>query len=204
MLLFSSKKMDNINISRLNPLFVYLRKQRENQRFMRYLEISATFILITFFAFFALKPTFFTISKLLGEIKSKQNLTQQLREKIDDVIIAQDLFSQVQERYYLVDASLPESPGLYRTNSQINYAANSSGLNLSKLEYNLDENDYYSVSINSGASFSQALSLLGEILNNRRLTELQNLSFAVDEASMGAQQINMTLPLKVFYWPQNE
>ena len=70
--------------------------------------------------------------------------------------------------------------------------------------YNLNENDYYSVNISSGASFSQALGLLSEILNNRRLIELQNLSFAVDEASMGAQQINMTLPLKVFYWPKNE
>ena len=104
----------------------------------------------------------------------------------------------------LYDASLPDSPGLYRTNSQINQAANNSGLKLSKLEYNLNENDYYSVNISSGASFSQALGLLSEILNNRRLIELQNLSFAVDEASMGAQQINMTLPLKVFYWPQNE
>ena len=196
--------MNNSNISRLNPLFVYLRKQRENQRFMRYMEISGTFILIAFFAFFALKPTFFTISSLLGEIKSKNNLTQQLRKKIDDVIVAQDLFSQVQEKYYLVDASLPDSPGLYRTNSQINQAANNSGLKLSKLEYNLNENDYYSVNISSGASFSQALGLLSEILNNRRLIELQNLSFAVDEASMGAQQINMTLPLKVFYWPKNE
>jgi len=196
--------LNNSNISRLNPLFVYLRKQRENQRFMRYMEISGTFILIAFFAFFALKPTFFTISSLLGEIKSKTNLTQQLRKKIDDVIVAQDLFSRVQEKYYLVDASLPDSPGLYRTNSQINQAANNSGLKLSKLEYNLNENDYYSVNISSGASFSQALGLLSEILNNRRLIELQNLSFAVDEASMGAQQINMTLPLKVFYWPKNE
>jgi hypothetical protein len=67
----------SINIfSKINPLISYLSKQRENNKFVKSIEISATFILISFFTFFAIKPTLLTISRLVGDIKAKEILVK--------------------------------------------------------------------------------------------------------------------------------
>ena len=96
--------------SRLTPLFDYIKKRQENRKLRKTFELAATFILISFFLFFAIKPTALTISALIGDIKSKELLSREMRNKITEVISAQDLFSQVQERYSLVDSCLPALP----------------------------------------------------------------------------------------------
>ena len=57
--------------SRLTPLFDYIKKRQENRKLRKTFELAATFILISFFLFFAIKPTALTISALIGDIKSK-------------------------------------------------------------------------------------------------------------------------------------
>ncbi len=191
------------SFSNLSPLFAYLRKKREDQKFARSLEIGGTFLLITFFIFFAIKPTFFTISKLVGEIRHKKTLTVQLRKKIDDIIAAQDLFAQVQEKYFLVDESLPSHPSFYNLNSLITSAAAQNQIYFNKIQYNLPEEEiFYKASLNQNSSFASTMAFLTELFQSRRLLDLNNLSFSVDEASSSGQQINLSLPLNVYYWPK--
>ncbi|HEX7542661.1 MAG TPA: hypothetical protein VF385_01090, partial [Patescibacteria group bacterium] len=139
---------NNINIfSKISPLLSYLSKQRENKKFVRSIEISGTFILISFFTFFAIKPTLLTISKLVGDIKAKELLVKQLKSKINDVIISQDLFSQVQEKYALVESSLPTSPRFYQAASQIVGLTEKNQIYLDKINYSITDSNYYSTSI---------------------------------------------------------
>lgn len=194
---------NNINIfSKISPLLSYLSKQRENKKFVRSIEISGTFILISFFTFFAIKPTLLTISKLVGDIKAKELLVKQLKSKINDVIISQDLFSQVQEKYALVESSLPTSPRFYQAASQVVGLSEKNQIYLNKINYSITDSNYYSTSISTSSSYLSATSLLSELLQNRRLFQIDQISFSLEKDTAN-KMININLPLKIYYWPNN-
>ena len=86
----------SIATSHLRPLVDYLRRQRNNQSFYHTIELNATVFLIIFFVVFAIRPTVTTISSLVGDINAKEIQQTQLKTKINQIIKAQDLYSQVQ------------------------------------------------------------------------------------------------------------
>jgi len=185
--------------SQINPLFVYLQKKRENQKIVRSVELGGTFFLISFFILFAIKPTFLTISALVGDIKAKEVLSKELKKKINDVIVAQDLFSQVQERYSLVESSLPLNLRFYQANSQILGSTTKYQIPSDKFDYTMvKDQNYYGVTVNAITNFTSAFSMVSDILKNRRLIDVSNISFSINDESPG--QINMVLPLKIYYW----
>jgi len=193
----------SINIfSKINPLISYLSKQRENNKFVKSIEISATFILISFFTFFAIKPTLLTISRLVGDIKAKEILVKQLKAKINDVIISQDLFSQVQEKYALIESSLPTSPRFYQSATQIVGLTEKNQIYLNKISYSPADSNYYSTNISTSSSYLSASSLLSELLQNRRLFQIDQVSFSLEKDNAN-KMININLPLKIYYWPNN-
>lgn len=188
--------------SQINPLFVYLQKQKDNQKVARLLEIGGTFFLISFFIFFAIRPTFLTISTLLGDIKAKELLSKQLKTKINDVIIAEDLFSQVQEKYALIESSLPENPRFSQANSQILSSSQNHQIFLDKIDYIVQDSNYFSTNISTSSTYLSAISLVSDILKNRRLMSLDSFSFSVGKNNQN-QRIEINLPLKIYFWQSN-
>lgn len=188
--------------SQITPLFAYLQKQRENKKITRLFEIGATLFFISFFVLFAIKPTLLTISSLVGEIKSKELLSKELRGKIDDIIAAQDLFSQVQERYYLVESSLPQSPHFYLANSELFNLSQKHQIPLSKMDYVVSDSDYFSTSISTSSSYLSAVSLISDILDSRRLIDIDTFSFSLNSDNLN-QAIKINLPLKIYYWKKD-
>jgi hypothetical protein len=186
--------------SQIQPLFLYLQKQRENQKFIHSLEVGATFLLISFFAIFAIKPTLITISALVGEVKSKELLQKDLKGKINDVITAEDLFSQVQEKYSLVDSSLPNNPRFFQAATQINSMANNYQIFFDQLNFAVGDSNSFSVSISTSSAFPTVLALISDISQNRRLIELNNISLSLGKNPLD-QKINFSLPLNIYYWP---
>lgn len=188
--------------SRGKALFDYLQKQRENKKITKFLEIGFTFLLVSFFTLFAIKPTVLTISTLLGDIKSKELLNKQLKTKINDIIMAQDLFSQVQERYLLVESSLPNNPHFYQATSQILTSSQNNQIYLDKISYLVQDQNYFSTTISTTSSFLSVVSLLSDIQQNRRLIDINNLTLSLGKNPQN-QKININLPLKIYYWPNN-
>jgi hypothetical protein len=186
--------------SQIQPLFLYLQKQRENQKFIHSLEVGATFLLISFFAIFAIKPTLITISALVGEVKSKELLQKDLKGKINDVITAEDLFSQVQEKYSLVDSSLPNNPRFFQAATQINSMANNYQIFFDQLNFAVGDSNSFSVSISTSSAFPTVLALISDISQNRRLIDLNNISLSLGKNPLD-QKINFSLPLNIYYWP---
>lgn len=169
--------LEKATISRIRPMFEYLSKQQENQRFTRSIEIAATFILISFFMIFAIRPTALTISALVGDIKSKEIQSHNMKSKISNIIQAQDLFSQVQERYQIVESSFPDKPRYAHITTQFQQTALNQQFELDRLSFNLsgkEGEDVFSISVNSPANFRQAVSFVDELLKNRRLIEINN------------------------------
>lgn len=204
-------------VSSAKPIFAYLKKQRENEKFMHYLEIAATFSLITFFLFFAIKPTVLTIASLVGDIKSKQLLKKELKTKINDVIRAQDLFSQAQERYSVINSSLPSQANYSQAADQIQQTAAASGLSADSFTYSLSSDreksinqnaDYFSVALNLKGPFGSTVKLVTDLLNNRRLINIAsfNISNGRDVVSLSSpsaspNQLGTRFNATFYYWP---
>lgn len=208
-------------VSSIRPLFDYLEKQRENKKFTKSVEITATFFLITFFLIFALRPTIITISSLKGDIESKKLLKEELKNKINQVITAQDLFSQVQERYQVVEASLPDNPNFYQAADIITSAGTSSNLALEKLTFDLKpENNnalkdvkdasgvkVYSISTAIKGQFTDAVGLVSQILSNHRtdyigeITFIEQSSTSVGSSATTSTGLSTKFSTDFYYWP---
>ena len=192
----------NLSVSsKLTPLFDYIKKSQESRKTRETLEVAATFILISFFLFFAIRPTALTISALIGEIKSKELLSREMKKKISGVILAQDLFSQVQERYSVVESSLPTLPRFSQATSQIEGLLTQRLIEVGKLDFQIKEGQYFTTSIATTSSFTSGIDLVASLLQNRRLLEIPSLGFSVDKESAGSRQVSLNLPINIYYWP---
>lgn len=200
-------------ISKARPLFDYLKKHQEDQRFIRSIEIAATFILISFFMFFAIRPTALTISTLIGDIKSKEIQSQAMKSKINNIISAQDAFSQIQEKYQIVESALPETPRYSHIALQIKKTAAASQISLNKLIFDLksDNSNSYSISFTEQVPFTSAAPLVDSFLRNRRLMNIDSFSISTikedlrQPSATSSGKVNLGFASNIFYWKiQNE
>ncbi len=201
--------------SRVQPLIEYLKKQQENEKFAKSVENIATITLITFFLVFAVRPTALTISALVGEIKSKEILQKQMRQKINNVIQAQDTFSQVQERYSVINSSLPDSPNYTKITYQLQVMAAKLGFNIDQISFDISQPTstnplaYYGIKVNSLVPFSSTSSFLEQIGHLRRLITLGKVTISSPQAeidkttspdSTSSDAINLNISSQVYYW----
>lgn len=207
--------MNQYNIfSQATPLFEFLKKQRENQRIAHSIEIGATFLFVSFFLFFAIRPTATTISALIGETKSKEILVRQMRSKISNVIQAQDNFAKIENQYNIIKSSLPDSPGFVNTVTQMRGVAEKTLLNMEKINFTLENPEEkpivyldnknvksYAFNFSTKAPFSSAVNFLDRIFLNRRLIDLNNITLSsVKEGEGQPGAINVNFSSNIFYW----
>lgn len=199
--------------SSTKPLFEYLKKQKENQKFIRKVEIASTFTLITFFLVFAIRPTFLTISSLLGEIKAKETSTKLMKAKINNLIQAQDNFAQVQERYQIINSSLPDKNSFSTLYDQLQSSAGQSSFSLESINFTLnpkntnpafDAAKNYQVSLTSPTAFTSFVNFIDVISQNRRLIDISNLSFSskntTSKTATQSSEMLSTFSADVYYW----
>lgn len=201
------------NWFQLRPMYSYIRKQAENQKFLKYLEIGGTFALIAIFLFFAILPTMTTIFSLLGEIKSKEIYIQKVNTKISNIIKAQDTYAQVQEKYSLVEDSFPSQPQYYNGASNLATLFRDSSLDISQINLNLDNNstkdnsfDSYQVNISGEGQYSDILNIIKNMLNNRRLintSSIQINQIETDKNEMASSKIKINISNDLYYLPDN-
>jgi hypothetical protein len=205
-------------ISRSNPLFDYLKKQQDNQRFIQTLEIGITFAFISLFAWFAIRPAIITISGLVGDIKSKELMVQKMRSKINDIVVAQDNFSQIQERYSIVESAIPDHPAYSHLATQILGVSSQSNTTLPKFEYHLQPQSgddkkttnqqlqTYDLNLNTQMSFASGLSFLSNLARNRRLHQISALTItnpkSKDQSTLPApfSGLSWDLDISAYYW----
>jgi len=209
-------KLTTNNFYRYQIVLEYVKKQRENVKFIQSIEVGITFCLSSFFLFFAIKPTSLTISSLMGEIKTKQVLVQKMRTKINDVIESQDVFSQVQNNYQIIDSCLPDNPrysqGLAQIKGISDIIGNTDkipiGLAPEPIDNSLSPNQF-SISIDRHTNFNDLLTLIKTINQNRRLMVIDSLNITSldsekSEELIPGENIQVSTSLKLFYSkPQN-
>jgi hypothetical protein len=141
--------IEQTNWFKVQSLYRYVRQQSENKKTFKYFEIGATFLLITIFLVTAIAPTASAISKLLGEIKSKEITTKSMKQKIINIVAAQDSYAQAQEQYQLIESSYPSKPEFYQAASTFSSISRLSNTSMKQIKYDLsDKNETSSYGVN--------------------------------------------------------
>jgi Tfp pilus assembly protein PilO len=85
-----------------------LRSLYEKKQARVYSSIVASILAVTFFIFFAIRPTFVTIAKLLKEIEDKRIVAEKLEDKIQALNLAQAEYQRLEKQLFLINEALPE------------------------------------------------------------------------------------------------
>jgi len=202
------KPIDLVNNSR--DLLSFLDKKREDRHFYRLIEITITIGVVILFLVFAVRPSVLTISNLIGEIKVKEKVSFQMRKKINDVVTAQDVYAQIQEKYQLVDSALPVSPHFGQLTEQIVAAGNLTQSPVEAINFNVgnrqtsaettfEELQSIKFTFWQATTFSDVKSFLAKILLNRRLFQINSLSFSSQKET---SLISTGFDFESFYIPK--
>ena len=163
------------NISKLSPLFKYLEEQRQVKKNRKIFELSITFGLISFFLFFAVRPTLLTISALIGDVQSKKVLSTKVKAKIDQIIIAQDNFASIQEKYFLVEDAFPSQQNYVGAMNLVDSATSQNNITLDKINFTQSEKNYFSTQISTSSSFMSTINLIDNLSHARRLLDISQM-----------------------------
>jgi len=204
-------------LNQIRPFYQYLRQQAENKKVAKYLEITATFTLITIFLSLAIKPTALAISSLVGEIKSKELASQKMHSKIDSIIQAQDSFSQAQEKYFILESGFPSNPNFYKAAANFYTISKESSINIKQLNFNISNIDdskkeksltkSFQIDVTTNSSYQSSLSFIRELLNNRRLIDISSIRFSRPDDKnqtgneLGSGIVNLNISSNLFYSP---
>jgi hypothetical protein len=85
-------------------------KYREKPQVRAYLEILLSFVTISVFGVFAIKPTAVTIAQLLKEIEAKKAIVAQMEAKIGNLEEAQRVYTDNSEKIAILESAIPKRP----------------------------------------------------------------------------------------------
>ena len=166
--------------------------------------------------FFALKPTFATISNLWQEIKIKEEFSQKLSKKIQDLEQAKMVMAQNPQLISLLDKAIPPNSEFTRLERELQFVTlkNNALLADGKFEkFDLvgksEENSQAGEKVNPlgfqlkvGSGYLNLKNLLQELVNLDRFIALEETVFS-EEASIEGAELQLILKGKAFYLPTN-
>jgi Tfp pilus assembly protein PilO len=203
--------MENKSWFQLQSLYKYIRIQAANKKFLKYLEISATFLLIIIFLIFAVFPTITTISALLGDIKTKEATIVKMNTKISNILQAQESYGNVQDKYDLIESSFPSNPNFYKSASSLSSSLKNNSVKVTRVSFDLSEqkdvivkdtnkDQTYLLNINGTGQYSDILKMVKQFLNNRRLADLNKIQISKSDDA-GNSSLNVNLVSDLHYLP---
>ncbi len=119
-----------------------------------------SFLAISLFAWYAVRPTAQTIIYLRKEIEDKTVVNKQLEDKITALILAQATFETIQDRLQLVSEALPYNPDAVLLARQLYNIANISQASISALQ--IPSLPLLTQEASAGAKLAPTKSLVGE------------------------------------------
>jgi Tfp pilus assembly protein PilO len=163
------------------------------------------FISFAFFTFFVIRPNILTILSLQEEAGKLHILDTGYENVIQKIVDIQSFLQENGQDLYLLDESLPSIPKINKLVLDTQYSASSSGINLTSLSINkVDLRDTekklirkkISITLDGGGDFTQSKEFITQIMNNRRLKMIQQITFDQDEKK-GSESGSLKLLLEV-------
>lgn len=163
------------------------------------------FISFAFFTFFVIRPNILTILSLQEEAGKLHILDTGYENVIKKIVDIQSFLQENGQNLYLLDESIPTLPQINKLVVDTQYSASSSGMNLSTMSINKvdlrdmqkkKERRVVTITLEGGADFMQSKEFISQILNNRRLKMIKQITFDQD-IKQGTNSGNLKLLLEV-------
>ncbi|MBI2590906.1 MAG: type 4a pilus biogenesis protein PilO [Candidatus Blackburnbacteria bacterium] len=178
------------------------------------IELLLTFLTISFFAVFAIRPTANTIAKLIADVKTQKDIQVKLNDKITNLKKAQTVYAQEKTRIALLDQAYPKNPQPDTLASQLENLAAQNSLKLESLnvgkttlagkiakdQAKVDESQF-ELSFLVKGEYRNILLFLKDTENLRRLINVTSVSMGVSKKSGDEGAILLTVGAQIPYYP---
>ncbi len=166
-----------------------------------------------FLSIFALKPTINTILNLSQEIKIKEEFSQKLAKKIQDLEKAKTLMNQNQELLFLLNKAIPQAVEFNRFEREIHYLALQNQTSLLNLNFekftllgesqssNQDQPIPLAFQAKTKGVYLNLKNLLRDLIRLDRFLVLEEASFNA-ENNLGGSDLEVSFKGKAFYLPR--
>jgi Tfp pilus assembly protein PilO len=180
--------LNKTNKNKYSPFFPYLKQERSQKFFGVVLTLCA----LSFFGFFAIRPTISTILKLRKEIDDSQFVLNQLENKIKNLSALRKQYSNLQEDLSITTNAITVQPDAQILLAQIQAIAQNSNISiksLQNLEVEIERNDgspgkdYYSYAFSASGegSFENISKFMKTLTNMERIVNID--SFSINNSS---------------------
>lgn len=206
---------------RYQRYFVDLRGLYKHKKVIVYTGLTLTVLAVSFFSFFALKPTITTILSLVRETKEKRDIDQKLQTKINAIRVAETNLSAAGNAIKLLDDSLPAEPRLSQIIYHLEFLAQEENLTILSLGFEpvailgtnkdarnrvkkgVNEPTEVNFSLTAVGNFENLSRFLDKIENLRRIVMIDTFNLNSNQTEMG-QLINFSLNGRFFYWLEED
>ena len=187
-----------------------------------------SFLAISLFGWYAIRPTVQTILYLQREIKDKQEVSKKMEEKISALVVAQAAYQQVQSQIPLASQALPQSPDVLSLVAQIRNLAAVTNASLSAVQIptvpllGKDASQSaapqttrlpnaprisagvgdYPATVTVTGPFAAISEFLKGMIAMRRITTIETMSLTPskeEKSTLGSTQLQLTLKVKTYY-----
>lgn len=178
-----------------------------------------SFLAISLFGWYAIRPTVQTILYLQREIKDNQEVSKKMEEKISALVVAQAAYQQVKSQIPLASQALPQSPDVISLVAQLRNLGNVTHASISSVQVatvpllgrdasqsavrkNPGGVGDYSMNVIAVGPFSALDEFLKGIIAMRRIATVEVMSITQakeTKSTLGSTQLQLTLKLKTYY-----
>lgn len=176
------------------------------------LELFLTIGLVLFLGMFAIRPTLLTMSDLLKEIETKQELEEKLTKKVAALQTAQSEYVAVEQRLGILDRAIPENPEvIYAAKIIEKIAADNqiiiSNLNISELPEKADSEIPFSqkskqsvqISIRVDGDYISIRNFAEDLRRSQKSFVIESVIFTLEE-DRGDKKLGATFTISTPYF----
>lgn len=178
-----------------------------------------SFLAISLFGWYAIRPTVQTILYLRKEIADKIQVNQKMEDKITSLIEAQASYQAVEKDLPLIDQAIPPDPQSIDVLAQLRNLANASGASVSAVQIpsvpilgqdatpsaggSKNQQGEFSLTIAITGSYQSLKSFLDGLLTMRRLVTIDTVDIQPNKLEKTIETtLQLLLKLKAYYMPR--
>ncbi len=193
----------------INKAYRKLTPLIKNKKTSSYVSLILSLFSISFFGFFAIRPTLITAVTLNKSVADLKKLDIEYENKISNIITAQSQYEQIRGDIPDIDQALPKDAGFNQLANALEKFAETSNVIIKQLQIDRSpisrlppsgkvENIQFNI-LTSGSYISSS-DFIQHLLNWKRLITLDNLELSKEGGTESAE-IRMTLKGKTYYEP---
>ena len=115
--------------------YYHARDEDERQKFIAYFYITISLFTLSFFGFFAIRPTIITIVNLNRQLKDNEQVLERIKQKQQDLAKLTALQDSLKNEIPLIEKAVPNVPKIPHLSRQIETVALKNNVNLTSLNF---------------------------------------------------------------------